>query len=506
MLTCNRRAVKVPASGVRIWIVVLVGSLTAILAAPLNAEPARLHHYTVSIDSELNIISVHACFDGRPPLYLIAASLDAAAALEQARIEGVRKPLEPNGAELKLGAQPDNACLVYRTDIGQFKSRHQRGGNPTRHVGRDLLTDLGVWFWRPDSLAPDEEIEIRFDLPAGIAVSAPWRQAQAADGSTVYWVGHSPYDWPAAVAFGHFDEQSIAVPGAVLRVAVLEGIPAVDLELVRQWLTRAATAVTTLYGSFPVANPQLLVVPGARGDEPVPWAYVLRGGAPSAHFFINQRRPASEFMTDWTAVHELSHLLLPYLRPEDAWLAEGTASYYQHVLRARSGMIASAEAWQSLHSGFRRGMKSQPDTTLADATERMYKNGAFMRVYWEGAAIMLLADQRLRSRTNGTQSLDSALRQLHECCVSSETGWQAAEVFAKLDELTGTTVFRELYEANVGSEAFPDLTETYALLGLRVRANAAMIDLDEGDATKVQLRDSIMGPPTTAQYPLRPAN
>jgi hypothetical protein len=373
-------------------------------------------------------------------------------------------------------------------------------------VGGDLLTDLGVWFWRPNALAADEEIEIRFDLPAGISVSAPWRQVRAADGSAVYRVGHSPYDWPAAVAFGHFNEQLIAVSGAMLRVAVLEGIPAVDPELVRRWITRAATAVTTLYGSFPVTSAQLLVVPGARGDEPVPWAYVLRGGAPSAHFFINQRRPATEFMTDWTAVHELSHLLLPYLRPEDAWLAEGTASYYQHVLRARSGMIGSTEAWQDLHSGFRRGMKSQPDTTLADATERMYKNGAFMRVYWEGAAIMLLADQRLRSRTNGTQSLDSALRGLHECCVSSETGWQAAEVFAKLDELTGTTVFRELYEANVGSEAFPDLTEAYALLGLQVRANGAMIELEDADAAKVRLRESIMGaPPTTAQYPLRPA-
>jgi len=113
---------------------------------------------------------------------------------------------------------------------------------------------------------------------------------------------------------------------------------------------------------------------------------------------------------------------------------------------------------------------------------------------------MLLADQRLRSKTKGTQSLDSALRQLHECCASPELAWQAAEVFAKLDELTGTTIFRELYEANVGSEAFPDLTQAYALLGLRVRANGAIIDLEDDDAAKVHLRDSIIGvPSTTAQ-------
>jgi hypothetical protein len=256
-------------------------------------------------------------------------------------------------------------------------------------------------------------------------------------------------------------------------------------------------AVTSLYGRFPVSEVQLLVIPGARGNDPVPFAYVLRGGAPAAHFFINQRRPASEFLTDWSAVHELSHLLLPYIRPEDAWLSEGVASYYQHVLRARSGMIAAAQAWQDLHIAFRRGGKSLPHVTLADATERMYRNGAFMRVYWEGAAIMLLADQRLRSRTDGRQSLDSALQRLHECCLSPEVGWQASEVFAKLDELTGTTVFRELYETHVGTEGFPDLTEVYGMLGLRVEAGSEKIELED-DAPQARIREAITAAPKSA--------
>ena len=89
-----------------------------------------------------------------------------------------------------------------------------------------------------------------------------------------------------------------------------------------------------------------------------------------------------------------------------------------------------------------------------------------MRVYWEGAAMMLLADQRLRSRTGGAQSLDSALAQLRACCLSPDTGWQARELFAKLDELTQTSVFAELYEAHVASTAFPPVAEAYRLLGL----------------------------------------
>jgi predicted metalloprotease with PDZ domain len=212
---------------------------------------------------------------------------------------------------------------------------------------------------------------------------------------------------------------------------------------------------------------------------------------PAVHFFINQRRPLSEFLTDWSAVHELSHLLLPYVRPEDAWLPEGMASYYQDVLRARAGMIPAAEAWRHMHASFHRGMRSMPGLTLADATERMYRDGAFMRVYWSGAAIMLLADQRLRSRSGGTQSLDLALARLRECCLSPETGWSAHELFTRLDQLTGTTVFAELHEQNVRSDRFPDLEECYRLLGLRAHAGGEEIELLE-QAEQFELRDAIM--------------
>ena len=63
------------------------------------------------------------------------------------------------------------------------------------------------------------------------------------------------------------------------------------------------------------------------------------------------------FLDSWTASHELSHLLLPYISRREAWLGEGFASYYQNVLRARAGMLSQREAWQKLHAGFERGLE-----------------------------------------------------------------------------------------------------------------------------------------------------
>src|SRR5690349_3931578 len=81
--------------------------------------------------------------------------------------------------------------------------------------------------------------------------------------------------------------------------------------------------------------------------------------------------PSAEFADDWTAVHELSHLMHPYLGDRGTWLAEGLATYYQNVLRARSGMLTPAQAWDRLYQGFKRGAKTPGDETLEQVASNM---------------------------------------------------------------------------------------------------------------------------------------
>lgn len=432
-----------------------------------DAPPARLHRYTVSVDPELTVVRVRACFDGRTPLYLNADSLDAAGVLQEARIEPGNKRLEPNGAELKLGQQPDGACVHMTSAIAYPSNRHVRERGPGRRVGTDVIADVALWLWRPGGMGENEDIELRFELPDGVNVSAPWRPQPAAPGEpATFRLGRAPSDWPAVVAFGQFTPREIDVAGARLRVAVLHGSPAPDWAFIERWLTQSARAAATLYGRFPVDDAQVLVVPGARGSEPVPSAYVLRGGQPSLHFFINQRRSEQEFMQDWSAVHEMSHLFLPFVRPQDAWVSEGLASYMQNVLRARAGMITAEEGWRQMHRSFRLGARSMPEMTLADATERMHRDGAYMRVYWEGAALMLIGDQRLRERTAGRESLDSVLEKFHACCMAAPREWTGRALLERFDALSGTSVFSEIDQFQASQRYFPDLRPTYTQLGL----------------------------------------
>ncbi|HWH49108.1 MAG TPA: hypothetical protein VN664_15005 [Burkholderiales bacterium] len=462
--------------------------LVIIALSASNASAERLHKYTVAIDAELTILNVRACFDGAPPPYLVAESLDAPLALMEARVESTRRQIEPSGS-LSLKTVPDGGCISYSANVSRPIKQHDRTGGKIQRVGTDLLTSAGLWLWRPDNLGADEDIEIAFLLPDGIAVSAPWAPVFASPGRAVFRIGHGAWDWPVSVAFGRFRERELRVGGALLRLSVLDGSPAADVGKMQAWIADAAQSVADLYGRFPLSRAQILVVPGARSPEPTPWAYVVRGGNPAVHFFVNQRRPIQEFYDDWTAVHELSHLFLPYIGSEDAWISEGVATYYQNVLRARGGRMTAAEAWERLHAGFLRGMDSAQGMTLAQATETMYRGGTHMRVYWEGAAMILIADVRLRQLTAGKQSMDTALAALNECCSSTERAWSGRELFDKLDEITGTTVFRELYDQHVASKDFPDLTQAYRSLG--ISATGSGIELSPEGREK-QLRDAIM--------------
>jgi hypothetical protein len=466
----------------------IVRGTTALLllaTGPVAAE--RLHKYTVAINPELSMLSVRACFDGAAPAFLSAESLDATLALIDVRAQGGRRPIEPSGT-ISLRSVPENGCVLYRVDVSRPIKQHDRTGDKIHHIGKDLLTSIGIWFWRPEKLEADEDIEITFHLPDGIAVSAPWRPVPSG-GAVVFRTGRSPYDWPASVAFGRFREREIRVGGARLRLTVLDGTPAADGERMQAWIQDSAQMVAGLYGRFPQSQAQVLIAPGARGNEPTPWAYVVRGGSPAAHFFINQRRPIAEFFEDWTAVHELSHFLLPYVNSDDIWLSEGVATYYQNVLRARAGRMKALEAWQRLHAGFARGMESAHGLTLAQATESMYRDDTYMRVYWEGAAMLLIADVRLRQMTAGKQSLDTALAALNECCAATDRVWSARELFDKLDRVTGTSIFGELYEQHVASRNFPDLSQTYRALG--ITPGAGGLEFSDEDR-ETRLRGAIM--------------
>jgi predicted metalloprotease with PDZ domain len=129
------------------------------------------------------------------------------------------------------------------------------------------------------------------------------------------------------------------------------------------------------------------------------------------------------------------------------------------------------------------------------ANERVGYSGNYLRVYWAGAAMMLAADLRLRNLTGGRQSLDTALEQLSRCCASQERRWSAQEIVARLDELTGTTVFGDVVRIQFEGEGFPDYEAVLVRAGVKVEG--ARVEFD-ASAPWAAERDALMRPSAIA--------
>jgi len=132
--------------------------------------------------------------------------------------------------------------------------------------------------WRPHE--PEAGLELSFRLPPGVEISAPWQRTTGSDGRPVFLAGATPYNWSGVVAFGHFAQRDVQVPGAVLHVAVLDVPTTARQAQLETWIENTARHVAMLYGRFPVASLQVVVAPTLRGRGPVPWAYVSRAADP----------------------------------------------------------------------------------------------------------------------------------------------------------------------------------------------------------------------------------
>ncbi len=261
------------------------------------------------------------------------------------------------------------------------------------------------------------------------------------------------------------------IPGATLRIEVRPPVDDKKAAEIVEWLKSVGGNVSLVYGRFPNPFTRVVVIPtGSRswgGNRPVPFGRVTRDGDETVELYINAERPIEEFYADWTATHEFSHLMLPYVRSRHQWISEGFASYYQNVLMSRAGQYSPQQAWTKLYQGFERGRASRPELSPNDAASSGVRR-ARMKIYWSGAAIALLADIELRERSAGSESLDVVLDRLQQCCLPSDRHWSGPELFSKLDSLIDEAVFMPLYRRYANSAGFPDVRPALRRLGIRI--------------------------------------
>ncbi|KUJ83371.1 hypothetical protein AWR36_005770 [Microbulbifer flavimaris] len=220
----------------------------------------------------------------------------------------------------------------------------------------------------------------------------------------------------------------------------------------KRWISTTTEAVEQHVAAFPF-DVHIFFYRRDSAREPVPWANTRRSRVQGVNFHVDPDYPLQAFLDDWTAPHELSHLLIPYLGRKHAWYAEGFASFMQFQVMQEMGILTPEQAQARYRVRVERAAKryrydNQP---FAAAALKLRANSEYPTMYWGGAVYFLNVDSQLREKGS---SMRAVLKKYVRCCRLRNHGIE--QMTQELDRLSGTELFSKTLAENQLKTGFPD--------------------------------------------------
>ncbi|MEP7042132.1 MAG: hypothetical protein ABI843_03665 [Dokdonella sp.] len=240
-----------------------------------------------------------------------------------------------------------------------------------------------------------------------------------------------------------------------------------DRTRVMNWIRMSATAVTTYFGRFPVKHVGILVIADDGDRIRAGTTYGFDGSA--IRIPVGRATSDEAFRNDWILVHEMTHLALPVVPRRSEWLLEGNATYVEPIARAQAGQLDAAAVWRWTIEDMPKGLPKAGDQGLDNTP-------TWGRTYWGGAMFWLLADVRIRERTQGRLGAQDALRAINRKSGGNGVHWSVDQVMAAGDEATHTDVLATLYAAMKATPMDVDLKDLFAKLGIGENEGKVVFD------------------------------
>ncbi len=247
-----------------------------------------------------------------------------------------------------------------------------------------------------------------------------------------------------------------------------------------EWVTRSAQIVAHYYDRFPTSTLRVRVVAedgaGVRNGK----TFGYKGGFIRVQ--VGRQVTEDQLLNDWVLVHEMTHLALPDVGDEHAWLSEGLAVYVEGVARVQAGNRTQSDVWSEEIRSMPRGLPQPGDRGL-DNTH------TWGRTYWGGAMFCLMADVEMHRDTRNRFGLQDAVRAIARASGGLVVDWPIERVLKTGDAAVGVPVLEELYAQMKNTPMTPDLMGLWRKLGVEPDGSSVrLID----DAPLAQIRQSIM--------------
>jgi len=229
----------------------------------------------------------------------------------------------------------------------------------------------------------------------------------------------------------------------------------------KSWVMHAERGLTALFGTLPYQY-RVYFHRSIDPEDPVPWAQTWKEYGRVVHFHVDTAHSWETFRNDWTAPHELSHLMFPYMGDSGRWFSEGIASYLQYQVMYANSTIDWSEGIARYKDRFRQA-RSQglEDMSIVDLSRIAGKLGAYVRLYWGGAAYFMQVDKRLYEQRG--MRLTEVIKKYIHCCYQGR-GASVTAMIKTFDRISNSEIFTETYFSTVAKSDFPETREALVWL------------------------------------------
>lgn len=236
-----------------------------------------------------------------------------------------------------------------------------------------------------------------------------------------------------------------------------------ERENLTDWIRHVDSGLESLIGDLPYSYDVHFHRAGHNND-PVSWARTSKHGNRRAVIFhVDPRFSNRDFERDWTAYHELAHLMFPYLGRGGMWFAEGIASYLQYQAMYAAGALTWGQAISRYEDRFSAARKYRrfDDIAIVELAGSGRRSGWNVRLYWGGAAYFLEVDRRLHAERG--MRLHDVIRAYLDCCFGSRGGGSMGMI-RTFDRISDSAIFSDVYAQTVKQKGFPETGQALAWL------------------------------------------
>lgn len=214
-----------------------------------------------------------------------------------------------------------------------------------------------------------------------------------------------------------------------------------EKEKLKDWIYTVVDATTETIGHYPF-DMHFYFERSDYNDQAVSFGHTIRGEKQSVKFYVDPTFSREEFLSDWVAPHEISHLSQPFVGKQNKWFSEGYATYMSRQIMIKMGYYTE-EGFDSLYQkkiGETKVSYNSSTMTHIQVSDSLLGAYNYGFMYWGSASFFYTIDKQLRKKHK--MRFRDVVKEYQSCCRLTDKS--LLTIISSYDSISNDSLFSSL--------------------------------------------------------------